>query len=144
MLGSGDEVFAAAASALKLWKMHERAGFEVVATQPKALPEVTVLLTFRLWPLWVTVACRVVDVVDTESTSGFTYATLPLHAERGEQTFLVSRSGDGTVTFSVSSRSRANGLLARAGAPVTAILQWRAAERYLSSMRELCGGGPPG
>lgn len=143
MLGSGDDVFAAASSALKLWKMHEGAGFDVLATDPSARPGASVLITFRLWPVWVTVACRVVDVLDTKSASGFTYATLPLHAERGEQTFLVSRGEDAQVTFSVSSTSRPKGLLARAGAPVTAILQRRAAGRYLLSMREL-SGGPPG
>lgn len=135
-LGSGEVVFATAASELGAWGMHRRVGFDVLGTAPTALPGATVLLTFRISALWVTAACRVVESIDTPDGRGFTYATLPLHPERGWQRFLVSKHGDGRVSFSVSSASQPQGL-ARAGGPVTRLLQRRAVARYLQAMREL-------
>jgi uncharacterized protein (UPF0548 family) len=83
---------------------------------------------------WVEVVCRVVDVVDEPDRFGFTYGTLSIHPEQGEESFTVVRAHDGTIVFEIVAASRPRHFLARAVPPVAHRLQMAATNRYLAAM----------
>jgi uncharacterized protein (UPF0548 family) len=85
---------------------------------------------------WVTAMCRIVAVVDESDRFGFAYGTLPVHPERGEESFVVRRD-DGRVTFRVVAVSRPAHPLARAVPPVADRLQDVAVRRYLRAMTDI-------
>ncbi|MBO0698473.1 MAG: DUF1990 family protein, partial [Zavarzinella sp.] len=92
----------------------------VLAKTPVAVGD-TVGLTYRLMPgLRMFVACRVIDVFDgptaTGWRAGFTYRTLAGHAELGEETFAVEKDRKtGEVSVSLAAWSRPGHWLTRVG-----------------------------
>ncbi len=83
---------------------------------------------------WVEVVCRVVDVIDEPDRFGFTYGTLSVHPEQGEESFTVIRASDGNSEFRIVAASRPRHVLARALPPVARRLQRAATNRYLAAM----------
>ncbi len=87
---------------------------------------------------WGVVApCRVVQVVDEPGRRGFAYGTLPGHPEQGEESFVVSREADGTVTFTVTAFSRPGNLLTRVGGSFARRTQDLFIGRYLRAAAAL-------
>lgn len=136
-LGRGDEIFDAAVQALRSWDVHRRAGLEVHSDSAFVRPGSTVILVARLPILLITMACRVVEKVEEEDRWGFVYGTLPLHVERGEQSFIVRKNSQGDVEFEISSLSRLGHPLALLAAPIARTLQDKAHRKYIESMRFL-------
>lgn len=134
VLGSGRAVFDEAAERLMTWQVHRDAGLGVRATSPRVLPGVRVALRIGTRPVGITARCVVVGVVAEATEQGFTYRTLPGHPEEGDEHFRVSLESDGTVRGTVSAVSRPASLLARAGGPVTTLVQRRVTDRYLAAM----------
>ena len=133
-LGLGGHVFDRAVDTLRNWRMHEGAGLIVCAAGPPAL-NVVVAMAAPLPIGWVEVVCRVVDVVDERDRFGFTYGTLSVHPEQGEESFSVLRSDDGKIVLEIVVASRPRHVLARAVPPVARRLQMAAANRYLAAMQ---------
>jgi uncharacterized protein (UPF0548 family) len=132
-IGSGDSVFDAAVGALFRWDVHRGAGLVVCADGPAELGMVVALAA----PLpigFIEVVCRVVDVATGPDRVGFTYGTLPVHPEQGEESFSVARSGDGVV-FEIVACSRPRHPLARACPPAARALQRATTSRYLDAMQ---------
>jgi uncharacterized protein (UPF0548 family) len=69
--------------------------------------------------------------VDTDDELGFTYATLPVHPEEGEESFVLHRTVRGSVTFQISATSKPSDLMTRLGWPVSRHVQRRITARYL-------------
>jgi uncharacterized protein (UPF0548 family) len=132
-LGQGGHVFDRAVDALRTWRVHEGAGLVVQAAGPPTLDRV-VAMAAPLPVGWVEVVCRVVDVVDEPDRFGFTYGTLSIHPEQGEESFTVVRAHDGTIVFEIVAASRPRHFLARAVPPVAHRLQMAATNRYLAAM----------
>ncbi len=84
---------------------------------------------------WVEIVCRVVDVVDRPDRFGFTYGTLSVHPEQGEESFTVIRMDDGSTSFQIIAASRPRQVLARAFPPVARRLQLAATNRYFAAMQ---------
>lgn len=82
--------------------------------------------------------CRVIHVVREPDRFGFTFGTLPGHAESGEETFTVTTRDD-LVRYEVLSFSRPIGLLARLAAPVARLYQRRFQRETLATMRAKVG-----
>lgn len=84
--------------------------------------------------------CRVIHVVRERDPDrfGFTFGTLPGHAESGEESFTVTMSDD-QVRYDVLAFSRPSGLLARLGAPVARAYQRRFQRETLATMRATVG-----
>lgn len=121
-----------AAADLLGWRVHERAGLVVRASGPAA--EGTVVeMRLGAGPVAVRIPCRVVAVVDEADRCGFSYGTLPGHPECGEEEFLLERTADGSLRFTVSAFSRPATLLARAGGPLTGLVQRAMTRRYLAA-----------
>ena len=127
-------MFGRAVDTLRNWRMHERAGLIVNAAGPSAL-NVVVAMAAPLPIGWVEVVCRVVDVVEERDRVGFTYGTLSVHPEQGEESFTVVRADDGNIVFEMVAASRPRHVLARAVPPVARRLQMAAANRYLAAMQ---------
>jgi uncharacterized protein (UPF0548 family) len=134
VLGHGDEDFATAVERLKTWAPQKAIGAPVF---PEATPPtlgVTILVELHLGPLTVVVPDRVVAVVDEPGRFGFAYGTLPGHAERGEESFVVTRADDGTVTGTVTVDATMGTLAARLATPVVYGIQRFAVARYLGAL----------
>lgn len=145
--------FEAVADELLRWGMHAGAGLRVAASSipveigavaqltvgPPAIPGLTMLPGPPLrsgLPLLpgLTVACRVVEVIDEESRRGFTYATLSGHVESGVQRFIVARDAHGRIRASVVSiTAPARGAMRWAG-PLPVWAQRFMASRYCASL----------
>lgn len=139
-LGSGPEVFARAVAALFEWRMHQEAGLAVMSPEGPAAPGIVLVLRAGWGPLHLIIPCRVVYTVDEADRRGFAYGTLPGHPERGEEAFTVARSQRGDVRIRIRAFSRPASLLARAGGPVSRIVQQYATDRYIGAIQRLARG----
>ena len=111
-------------------------------TPPRTGANVAVLA--RVAGLWLLNACRVVYEIDEEGPVerfGFAYGTLPAHAERGEERFLVEWCHqDDSVWYDLLAFSRPNHALAWLGYPFARRLQKRFAAGSLAAMARAVGG----
>jgi uncharacterized protein (UPF0548 family) len=131
MLGAA--AFERAVAALQNWEAHRGSGLTVVADGDLA-QGTNVVIAAPLPIGFVDVACRIVQTVDEADRFGFAYGTLSNHPEQGEEAFLVTRTADGSVNFTVEAVSRSAYRLGRLVPFVTDILQDRANGRYLRAM----------
>jgi uncharacterized protein (UPF0548 family) len=95
--GRGNGGMLLARRAIREWAGHAEAG---VVLEPEAPPieEGAVLaLAAPVLGVWVTAACRIVRVIDTDDCFGFAYGSLPHHPEVGEECFVARRTSDGTI-----------------------------------------------
>ncbi|MFI9343920.1 DUF1990 domain-containing protein [Streptomyces sp. NPDC052773] len=138
-IGEGHEVFRRAAEAVCTWEMHRAMGVGIDASADRAAPEVTVTVTLAGL---VRAPCRIVWTVDEPRRAGWAYGTLPGHPECGEESFVVNRTGDGTVWLTISAFSRAASWYAKAGGPATRGLQHAYAKRCGKVLRALCARAP--
>jgi len=134
--------FAGAAGDLLNWRMHERTGLQVLASDIPLRMDTVVLMRWGLGALSLRIPCRVVDVVDEPHRQGFTYGTLAGHPEAGEERFLVERLDDGRIVFTITAISRPASALARIGGPITRAAQRFMTRRYLRALdgRETASG----
>ena len=134
-VGEGEQAFHRASEALLTWEMHRGSGVAVEATAERAAPGVEVTVTLAGV---IKAPCRVVWTVQEYRRTGWAYGTLPGHPECGEEAFVVSRTGDGTVWLTVSAFSRPARWYARAGGPAARGLQQAYARRCGTVLRRLC------
>jgi uncharacterized protein (UPF0548 family) len=127
-----------ATAALKEWAVHRGAGLAVLADGPLDVGT-NVAMSAPLPVGFVDLTCRVVAVVDEPHRQGFAYGTLPVHAETGEEAFIVVRDEQG-VRFDVHAVSTPRHPLARLVPAVADRLQDRAVKRYLRAMRQRVEG----
>jgi uncharacterized protein (UPF0548 family) len=137
-LGDDPPAFERAKAALRAWAVHRGAGVEIHPPDASLAPDMTVSFTTRQLGLWFLAACRVTEVIDTVTIFGFTYATLPGHPERGEESFTVSHHPGEQVRFEVAATWRPDALVTKLGGPVARLVQRRATQRYLDAMVRCC------
>lgn len=93
VIGHGGAAWERAAREVLRWGVKTRSGFRVDDVR-----EVTAgarpMITAQLGPIRVAEPVEVVSVVTDENRVGFAYRTLPGHPVRGEEAFVVHRSGD--------------------------------------------------
>ena len=116
--------------------MHRGAGLHIAADGPIAVGT-NVAFSAPLPIGFIDGTCRIVLVVDEPNRYGFAYGTLPVHPERGEEAFVVSRDDPGNVRLDIDAVSRPVQPLARLVPPFADHLQNRAVRRYLAAMRTL-------
>jgi len=134
-LGASDEIFRSATQALRAWQVHRGAGLIVYDNGPPAAGAVVAMAA----PLplgFIDVVCRVVAFDDEPHRFGFTYGTLRVHPEQGEESFTVVRHEDESVVFEIVAASRPRHVLARACPRLARRLQRSATTRYLDAMSE--------
>jgi len=133
-LGTGIHRFEEAGAALMRWEMHRRAGLRVRASDRRITEGTVAILRLGLGPVGVDAPVRVMYVVDDPQRLGFAYGTLPGHPESGEEAFVVQLQHDGAVTLTITAFSRPATALARAGSPVSRLLQSWVTGRYLRAL----------
>lgn len=136
-LGQGRDIFERAVISLQKWRVHERVGLRVTSDVPDVEQDATAVFQMRIVGLNVTIACRVVKIIKSDSQWGFAYGTLPHHVERGEELFVIEQDADGTVHFKVRAFSRPGHFMVKIGAPVARTVQRVITKRYLRAMKEL-------
>lgn len=124
-IGHGQQLFTDAGDAVLQWQVQIRAGLEVSASSPSAIPGAVLILGMGIGPLRLGAPCRVVYVVDEPRRRGFAYGTLAGHPESGEEAFMVEHHGDGTVSFAITAFSRPSTWLAKIAGPLGRIVQDR-------------------
>lgn len=129
----GPDAYARGCQALRDWAVHRGAGLSVAADGELTLGT-NVAMAAPLPVGYVEVTCRIVATVDEADVFGFAYGTLTVHPERGEESFIVSRTPDGAVQFVVEAASEPVHPLARLLPPVANRLQDQACRRYLAAM----------
>jgi len=141
-LGIGASSFDRGVLGLQRWEGHRHAG---IAVHPVGKPPEegdTVALVIPVGPLALTIANRIVAVVDDARRFAVVYGTLPGHGEQGEEAFIVNHHDDDTVTFDIVAFTRPAGA-ARLGRPAVRFLQLRATKRYLSGLQRFVKGESP-
>ncbi|CAN5737855.1 hypothetical protein BH10ACT1_BH10ACT1_00950 [soil metagenome] len=114
----------------------QRAVATVWPAEASAEPGGTVLVALPFGPLTVIAVNRVLDVVDEPRRWAFAYATLPGHAEVGEEAFVVEHRADDAVVASVIATAHVALPGARFLQPAFAWLPRRFARRYLRTVAE--------
>ncbi|WP_306188104.1 MULTISPECIES: DUF1990 family protein [unclassified Streptomyces] len=136
-IGEGEEVFRRAAEAVLTWELHRAVGVGVDATADRAVPGADVTLTLAGM---IKAPCRIVWTLDEPRRAGWAYGTLPGHPETGEESFVVDRTGDGTVWLTITAFSRPTKWYARAAGPAARGFQHAYARRCGTVLRRLCAG----
>ena len=125
--------FDRAVQALIGWEVHRGAGF-LVAADGGIEVGTNVALVAPLPIGFIDATCRIVAVVKEPDRFGFAYGTLAVHPERGEESFIVTRSRR-TTRFDVVGISRPVHPVVGAVPPLGDLLQDRAVRRYLAAMQ---------
>jgi uncharacterized protein (UPF0548 family) len=134
LLGTGEPAFTAARAAIRAWRMFPP---PLATIEPAGIPiapgEVAGVVV-RAFGVWFLNAARIVYVIDEPRRFGFAYGTLPGHAERGEERFLVEWLADDTVWYDLDAVSRPRYWAARVAYPLARRLQRRFARLSKASM----------
>ena len=136
VIGSGPEIFGAAAAELVSWQAHLRAGLWVTASTATAEPGSVVVLGVGVGPLRIRAPCRVVYTITEPQRRGFAYGTLPGHPESGEEAFTISHREDGLVVFTITAFSRPATTAARAAWPLELLIQRHFTLSYLRALAD--------
>lgn len=147
-LGDGEEAYERAKDALRSWRQF---GLGWVSAHPSDAPIVegtTVAVLARHAGFWSLNSARIIYLVERAGgveRFGFAYGTLPGHAERGEERFLVEHDpGSGAVFYDVFAFSRPKHPLAWLGYPFARLLQGRFAQDSKEAMKRAVDPGHPG
>ena len=125
ILGEGEAVWAAAREAVRQWQMFPAGWTSIRPANAPIRAGAVVAMMARVLGAWWLNSCRIVYVLDDDRQFGFAYGTLPGHVERGEELFLVDRTADGRVRYSIRAFSRPRHWLARLGYPLVRVYQRR-------------------
>jgi uncharacterized protein (UPF0548 family) len=128
-LGAGKGVFRIAKAAVDRWEQFGLGWLEATPRETTIKTGEVVAVVARAIGLWWLNACRIVYVVDEVEPVrrfGFAYGTLPAHAGRGEERFLIEwDQGDDSVWYDILAFSRPNHFLTRLGYPMVRRTQKR-------------------
>lgn len=116
------------------WRLQRGAGLAVWASSEYVTAGEPVLLRLGVGVLSLRVPCRVIDVERSAEAGGFTYATLRGHPECGVERFRVSREDDGSLLLRIDGYWASATALARAGGPVSGVVQRWVTNRYLGAL----------
>jgi uncharacterized protein (UPF0548 family) len=133
-IGHGHQLFAGAGDAVRQWQVQLRAGLQVAASSPTAVPGAVLILGLGIGSLRLQAPCRVVYAVDEPRRCGFAYGTLAGHPESGEEAFMIEHHDDDTVSFRIAAFSRPATRLAKIAGPLGAVVQRQITARYLRSL----------
>ena len=142
VLGHGLEVFHAAKTAIREWKVFDLDWIELFPKRPSIQVGTTVGVVVRHLGFWSVNISRIVYVIDEASRYGFAYGTLPCHSEAGEERFLVEHDPTtDEVWYDLSAFSKPRHPLARIGYPISRYLQKRFARESLAAMKRAADSG---
>jgi uncharacterized protein (UPF0548 family) len=140
-LGNGEPAFQAAKAALQRWRQFDLGWLEAWSPETLIQTGELVAIVARAVGLWWLNACKIVYVVDAPgpiTRFGFAYGTLPDHAGRGEERFLIEWvHADNSVWYDILAFSRPNQILARIGYPFVRRTQKRFGRESAAAMLKI-------
>lgn len=142
-LGQGEQVFDAACTALRNWRMFPASWTAIYPTNCPQTSGTGVVMLAHALGLWWPNALRVVYRIDEAGPPrrvGFAYGTLPAHVECGEERFLIEQDEQGRVWYDVRAFSRPRHPLVRLAFPLARRLQRRFVRDSQQSMRDAVRG----
>ncbi|WP_134767653.1 DUF1990 domain-containing protein [Nocardioides sp. 1609] len=116
------------------WRLHERSGLRVQASDSPLRQGTVVLMHLGLGPASIRIPCRVASVIAEPTRRGFAYGTLPGHPESGEESFVLDQDDSGTITLAITAFSKPASRLARLGGPLGRRVQHTMTTRYLRAL----------
>ena len=142
-LGEGEPVFQSAKAPLQRWRQFDLGWMKAWSPETPIQTGEVLAIAARAIGLWSLNACKIVYVVDESgpvSRFGLAYGTLPGHAARGEERFLIEWDrADNGVWYDILAFSRPSHFLTRLGYPVVRRTQKRfgrgSAAAMLSAVR---------
>lgn len=144
-LGRGSAQFALASEALRQWKMFDSPGVWLCWPTTPIQPGNLVAVLIKHFGFWSLNLCRIVYVIDADSSIrrfGFAYGTLAEHAEQGEERFTVEwdRASD-LVSYDILSFSRPGNWKTLVAYPLARWLQKRFVDNSLIAMTRAVQSG---
>ena len=133
-LGRGEPIFRRAARSIREWRMFDIGWVTVHPPGARIKERAVVGVVVYHVGFWSVNPARILETIDQPRRFGFTYGTLPGHAEEGEERFLVEWLDDDSVWYDLRAFSRPNHWLAWLGYPLTRLLQKRFARDSLKAM----------
>lgn len=122
-VGTGADDFERARRVIRDWNFLPRWAHAYPANAPQ-VPGETVLIAARTLGVWAILPARIIETIETPTSSGFIYAALPGHVAFGIERFLVEHDPvTGQVEFSLTAVARPAYLLIRLGRPGFTIVQ---------------------
>jgi uncharacterized protein (UPF0548 family) len=138
-LGAGVEDFARAKMCLQQWQQFRLGWLSVFPDNAPLEVGGAVAILARVSFFWSLNACRIMEVMDEAGALhrfGFVYGTLPDHAAKGEERFLVEwDTADNRVWFEIYSFSHPNQLATRLANPLMRKMQRRFCRESAAAMR---------
>lgn len=113
-----DSSLATAARDLLSWQVQLRAGLRVSASTDQVAVDTVVELSIGIGRLAIQAPCRVVYVIHGPDRCEFAYGTLPGHPESGEEAFVLERTQNGGVCFTIEAFSRPATTLTKVSGPI--------------------------
>jgi uncharacterized protein (UPF0548 family) len=139
-LGQGSAAFARAMNSLLRWKMFDMPGVQLCWPDAPIRPETLVAVLVKHLGIWSLNCCRIVYVIDDDGPVrrfGFAYGTLPEHAERGEERFMVEwNRGSDLVSYDILSFSRPGNTAVKFAYPLARWLQRKFLRHSLAAMAD--------
>jgi uncharacterized protein (UPF0548 family) len=138
-LGRGHNTFYRAKEALRDWKMFEQQWVQVCWPDTPQCAGCAVGVLAHIGQGWILNAARIVYALEESGPIeriGFAYGTLPGHAMRGEERFVIewNRQSD-QVYFDIAALSKPNQILSWASYPLVRRLQTRFRRGAIAAMR---------
>jgi uncharacterized protein (UPF0548 family) len=137
-LGEGEPVFQAAKDALRRWRQFDLGWMEAWSPETPIQTGEVVAIAARAIGLWSLNACKIVYVVDESgpiSRFGLASGTLPDHAGRGEERFLIEwDQANNGVWYDILAFSRPSHCLTWLGYPIVRRTQKRFGRESAAAM----------
>ena len=133
-LGRGEAAFARAREDVRRWRMFPATWTAIEPSGAAIASGEVIAILIRALGVWWLNPARIVYVIDEPRRFGFAYGTLPGHAERGEERFLVEWQDDDEVWYDLRAFSRPRYWAARLAYPITRALQRRFARDSKAAM----------
>ena len=147
-IGEGRAAFARAVEAMRSWKMFDLGWVSAHPPTAPIVPGSTVVIRMRHFGFWSLNACRIAYTIDDEGPVvrfGFAYGTLPDHAEKGEERFMVEwHHDDSSVWYDILAFSKPNHTLTKLGKPLARMLQKRFVRDSKRAMAKAAAAQWPG
>lgn len=138
-LGSGRPVFLTAKRELQRWTMFDLGWVSTFPRETEIQPGAMVAVVVSHFGFWSVNLSRIVYIDDQQRSYSFAYGTLFEHAESGEEKFTVTWDhSDDSVWYELLAFSKPNHTLAKAGYPISRMLQKRFARDSMAAMAQRC------
>lgn len=134
-IGHGDADWVAARRAITKWQMFALPWVQLHPFRPAIEVGEMAVVGGSVAGFWFYGAARIIEVVDTKDTYGFTYATTD-HMVDGEERFRVRKADDGTVFFDIDVFARPQRWYTWMAAPI--FTSYRTRFRQQAGLRMRC------